>query len=155
MWQQLAKFVLKYRLPLLISLFAITALMGYFASKVTLSYEFAKAIPADNPKYLDYVAFRQKFGDDGNVLVIGVQSEKLFELNTFKTYLKLQEQLKKVQYVETVLSVPSAITLHKDEVSQKLNAVKIFCEALHSSSFKAISVTAILASKCNSLVFKL
>ena len=134
MWQQLAKFVLKYRLPLLISLFAVTAVMGYFASKVTLSYEFAKAIPADNPKYLDYVAFRQKFGDDGNVLVIGVQSEKLFELNTFKTYLKLEEQLKKVQYVETVLSVPSAITLHKDEASQKLNAVKIFADTLNTQA---------------------
>ena len=134
MWQQLAKFVLKYRLPLLISLFAITAVMGYFASKVTLSYEFAKAIPADNPKYLDYVAFRQKFGDDGNVLVIGVQSEKLFELNTFKTYLNLEEQLKKVQYVETVLSVPSAITLHKDETSQKLNAVKIFPDTISTQA---------------------
>ena len=134
MWQQLAKFVLKYRLPLLISLFAITAVMGYFASKVTLSYEFAKAIPADNPKYLDYVAFRQKFGDDGNVLVIGVQSEKLFELNTFKTYSNLEEQLKKVQYVETVLSVPSAITLHKDETSQKLNAVKIFPDTISTQA---------------------
>ena len=134
MWQQLAKFVLKYRLPLLISLFAITAMMGYFASKVTLSYEFAKAIPADNPKYLDYVAFRQKFGDDGNVLVIGVQSDKLFELNTFKTYLKLEKQLKKVQYVETVLSVPSAITLHKDEASQKLDAVKIFADTINTQA---------------------
>ena len=66
MWQRLAKFVIQFRLALLVALFALTALMGYFASKVTLSYEFAKAIPVTNPKYLDYVAFRQKFGDDGN-----------------------------------------------------------------------------------------
>jgi hypothetical protein len=31
MWQRLAKFVLQYRLPLLIILFATTAIMGYFA----------------------------------------------------------------------------------------------------------------------------
>ncbi len=134
MWQQLAKFVLKYRLPLLLSLFAITAAMGFFASKETLSYEFAKAIPADNPKYLDYVAFRQKFGDDGNVLVIGVQSEKLFELKTFKTYLRLEEQLKKVQYVETVLSVPSAITLYKDTASQHLISVRIFADSINTQA---------------------
>ena len=61
MWQALAKFVLKNRLLLLILLFAATALMGYYALQVKLSYEFARAIPTDNPKYLDYQAFRQKF----------------------------------------------------------------------------------------------
>jgi predicted RND superfamily exporter protein len=133
MWQRLAKFVLQYRLPLLIILFAVTAVMGYFASRVTLSYEFAKAIPADNPKYLDYVAFRQKFGDDGNLLVVGIQTiqtDKIFELNTFKAYRNLEVQLKKVSDVETVLSVPSSITLHKDELTGKLNAVKIFSDSI-------------------------
>ena len=126
MWQRLGKFVLQYRLPLLFALLAVTGIMGYFANKVTLSYEFAKAIPSDNPKYRDYIAFRQKFGDDGNLLVVGLQSTKIFELSTFKSYLHLEEQLKKVSNVESVLSVPSAITLHKDEVTEKLNAVKIF-----------------------------
>ena len=59
MWQGLGKFVLKYRAALLILLFSLTALMGYFASQVKLSYEFARAIPTDNPKYKDYMAFRQ------------------------------------------------------------------------------------------------
>ena len=82
MWKRLGAFVIKYRLPLLILLCAATALMSFYASKVTLSYEFAKAIPTDNQKYKDYKAFREKFGDDGNVLVVGIQSDKLFELNT-------------------------------------------------------------------------
>ena len=130
MWQRLGKFVLHYRLALLIALFAITGMMGYFANKVTLSYEFAKAIPADNPKYLDYVAFRQKFGDDGNLLVVGIKTDKIFELKNFKSYLQLEENLRKVSNVENVLSVPSAITLHKDELSEKLNAVKIFADSI-------------------------
>ena len=134
MWQRLGKFVLQYRLTLLIALFVITGIMGYFANKVTLSYEFAKAIPSDNPKYRDYVAFRQKFGDDGNLLVVGVQTDKIFELNTFKSYLHLQEQLKKVSNVENVLSVPSSITLHKDEVTEKLIPHKIFADSLSTQA---------------------
>ena len=130
MWQRLAKFVLQYRLLLLIVLLALTAFMGYHASKVTLSYEFAKSIPADNPKYLDYVSFRQKFGDDGNVLVMAVQTDKLFELKTFKAYLNLQEQLKKVKDVDNVLGVPSAILLQKNELTQKLDPVKIFADSI-------------------------
>jgi len=134
MWQRLAKFVLQYRLSLLIILFAVTALMGYFASKVTLSYEFAKSIPADNPKYLDYVSFRNKFGDDGNVLVMAVQTDKMFELKTFKAYAHLEEQLKKVKDVDNVLGLPSSIILHKNEITQKFEALKIFPDSINTQA---------------------
>jgi len=86
MWQRLGNFVIRYRLPLLIVLFACTGIMAYFGSKVKLSYEFAKAIPKSNPVYKDYVAFRQVFGDDGNALVVGIQTDKLFQLDYFNAY---------------------------------------------------------------------
>ena len=134
MWKRLGSFVIHYRLPLLIALFAVTAVMGFFASKVKLSYEFAKAIPVDNPKYKEYKDFRAKFGDDGNVLVVGVQSDQLFELATFKAYYNLQQRLKQVSDVEDVLSVPSAINLQKDSVTEKLNAVKIFPDSISTQA---------------------
>ena len=86
MWKRLGIFVLKYRLPLLLLLTFITAVMGFFASKVKLSYEFAKAIPTNNIKYKEYKAFRDKFGDDGNVLVVGIKSDNIFELKNFNEY---------------------------------------------------------------------
>ncbi len=130
MWQQLAKFVIKNRFILLVFLFISTAVMGYFASKVKLSYEFSKAIPTNNPKYIDYLAFKNKFGDDGNLLVVGVSTNKLFELNTFKAYQQLPLNLKKINGVEDILSVPGAFNLVKDTVSEKLNAVKIFPDTI-------------------------
>ena len=77
MWQRLASFVLKFRLPLLIALFAVTGTMAYFAGKVQLSYDFIKAIPQDDPKYQEYLAFKKQFGEDGNLLVVGVQTDKI------------------------------------------------------------------------------
>lgn len=134
MWQRLGSFVIKNRLILLIGLFAVTAVMGYFASKVKLSYEFAKAIPTDNPKYKEYLDFREKFGDDGNVLVIAMQTDKFFELNHFKAYCTLQEQLRKVSNVNNILSVPAAITLHKNELTEKLIPVKIFNDSISTQA---------------------
>jgi predicted RND superfamily exporter protein len=64
MWQRLAKWVLKNRLILLLLLFAATVVMAFFAAKIKMSYEFSKAIPADNLKYQDYLSFKEKFGDD-------------------------------------------------------------------------------------------
>ena len=130
MWQRLAKFVLKNRLILLTLLFAITAVMAFFASRIQLSYEFSKAIPTDNPKYQDYLSFKKKFGDDGNVLVIGVQSDQFFQLQNFKAFTKLNNELKKVPYVEDVLSVANAVNLIKDTASKKLDVEPIFAKDL-------------------------
>jgi predicted RND superfamily exporter protein len=132
MWQRLGNLVIKYRLALLVLLFISTGLMGYFASKVKLSYEFAKAIPEDNQKYKDYLAFKDKFGDDGNVLVIGIKTDSLFDLNIFKAYADFQHQLKQIKNVQDVLGVTSAIELVKDSVTEKLDPVKIFPDDINT-----------------------
>ena len=132
MWQRLAKFVLKNRLLLLILLFAVTAVMAFFAGKIQLSYEFSKAIPTDNPKYQDYLSFKQKFGDDGNVLVVGVQSDQFFQLKNFRAFHQLSREIKQVPYVEDVLSVANAVDLLKDTASQKLDAIPVFPKDLQT-----------------------
>ena len=132
MWQSLAKFVIKNRFVLLAVLLASTAFMGFQASKVKLSYEFSKAIPTDNPKYIDYTDFKNKFGDDGNLLVVGITTKDLFILKTFKQYQQLQQNLKSVEGVEDILSVPGAFTLVKNVETEKLNAVKIFSDTINT-----------------------
>ncbi len=126
MWQRLGKFVIQNRLILLIALVLATWLMGYYASKVKLSYDFSKAIPTDNPKYLEYQAFKKTFGDEGNLLVIGIRSDSLFTLKNFTAYQQLQDQVKKLNAVEDILGIPGAVNLEKDSAAEKLNAVKIF-----------------------------
>ena len=132
MWQSLGKLVLKFRGSLLVLLLLITVAMGFYASKVKLSYEFSKAIPTDNPKYKEYLAFKQKFGDDGNLLVAGIQTDSLFTLKIFNDYRQLHQQLKKVKFVEDVLSIPAAINLLKDSATEKLVAQKIFSDSIQT-----------------------
>ena len=126
MWESTGRFVLKYRVALLLLLAVATALMAWQASKVELSYEFSKSIPVDNPKYQEYQSFKKKFGEDGNLLVIGVQTDKLFTQPVFNDYKQLNEHLRQIRNVEDVLSVPGAVNLIKDSSAEKLQAVSIF-----------------------------
>ena len=128
MWRKTGQFILANRIPLLIVLIAATALMGYHASKVELSYEFTRAIPANHPANKTYQAFKQKYGQDGNLLVIGIQTKELFNEKLFNDYASLHRQLKKVNGVTDVISVPSAVNLVKDSATEKLNATNIFSE---------------------------
>jgi predicted RND superfamily exporter protein len=126
MWESIARLVLKFRLFWLIALLGVTGFMAYRASRVKLSYDFNSAIPTDNPKYKAYQEFRKKFGEDGNVLVVGVQTDKLFQRDIFMDYTGLMENIRKVPGVDDVLGVASAINLVKDTATQKPRAVPIF-----------------------------
>ena len=125
MWHNIAAFIIKYRIALLIILLADTSVMGYFASQVKLSYDFNSAVPTDNQKYIEYQKFRKQFGEDGNLMVIGVKTGEFFSPSFYKDYSVLVSQIAKVNAVENVLSIPGAITLVKDTVTQKLKVVNI------------------------------
>jgi predicted RND superfamily exporter protein len=126
MWQRLGKSILKYRLLLLLVLVAITGFMAYHASKVQLSYDFSRAIPINNSKYKAYQEFRKKFGEDGNLLVIGIQTDSFFKEKLFNAYASLQSNLKKVKGVVDIIAVPAAVNLVKIPETEKLKADTIF-----------------------------
>jgi predicted RND superfamily exporter protein len=100
--------------------------MGYYASKVQLSYEFSRAIPIDHPKYKAYQAFRQQFGEDGNVMVIGIQTDRFFTKDFFNAYAGFATSLKELEAVEGVLSIPAAGNLTKDTTAGNLRAISVF-----------------------------
>jgi len=134
MWQSIGQFILRFRLLLLLILLGLTSFMAYQASKVELSYEFARAIPTDHPKYKAYQEFRKKFGEDGNLLVIGIQTDKLLQENIFNSYISLQNELKKTTGVEDIISIPSAVNLVKDSVTEKLRAETVFADSALTQS---------------------
>jgi predicted RND superfamily exporter protein len=134
MWQSLGQFIFKYRLFLLLILVTATAFMAYHASKVELSYEFARAIPTDHPKYKAYQDFKKRFGEDGNLFVIGIQTDQLFSAEKFNGYSGLQRDLKKINGVEDIISIPSSVNLVKDSATQKLKAISIFRDTILSQN---------------------
>lgn len=130
MWQALGKAVLNNRKKIIAITIIITALLSYEASKVELSYDFSKAIPTDNIKYKTYLDFKKKFGEDGNLVTIGFISDNVFKVPFFNNFSTFQKNLKKINGVEEILSIPGAITLKKNDSTQKLVAVKIFPDSI-------------------------
>jgi len=113
--------------------------MGYFAAQVKISYEFTSAVPTDNAKYIEYQNFRKQFGEDGNLMFIGVRTKDFFTPVFFKDYATLARQIARVKSVENVLSIPGAFTLAKDTVTQKLKATPISADSfVNVDSFKNI-----------------
>ncbi|MCA6468488.1 MAG: MMPL family transporter [Chitinophagaceae bacterium] len=126
MWYTLGKFILKYRLQMLLLLTVITAFMGWKASQVQLSYDFTRALPTDNQKYREYQQFLRTFGADANTVVVGIQTDKMYDPAFFNQVSDLHQRLKKVKAVTGVLSVPEAVGLVNDTAEGKLIPTRLF-----------------------------
>ena len=126
MWQKIGEAVLRYRLALLLSVTVITGVMAYYAAQVKMSYDFGRAIPTDHPEFQTYLSFKQTFGEDGNILAVGLQTDKLFEWKTFNRFISLHDSLKRIRGVDDVLSPVSAINLVRNDTTGRLSAVRIF-----------------------------
>jgi uncharacterized protein len=126
MWYSLGKMIVKNRLAALLILLVLTSIMGYYASQVKLSYDYTRAVPTDNQKYIDYQAFLKRFGADGNTVVLGIESDQFFSKDLFNKVGALHQKLKKINGVTGVLSIPETITLGTDSVTGKMSPLKIF-----------------------------
>jgi len=140
-WHQLGKNIVKYKLAALGFLAVTTLIMGYFAIQVKLSYEFTKAIPEDNPKFVIYKEFVKKFGVDGTTMVVGFQTDSFFTTRIFNQVADLQKDIKTIPGVTEVVSVPNAYTIVKDSSASKFLAHKIFNAPYASDSALAADRT--------------
>ena len=95
--------------------------MTYETTRVKLSYEFYKTVPEDNVAYQDYEDFKAIFGEEGNVLFLGIQSERFFELDYFNDWCALEKSIKEIEDVESTLSVPSTYNLVKNIAERRFD----------------------------------
>ena len=126
MWYRLGAFVLKNRVTLLIGLLLANVFAIYEASKVKMSYDFSRAVPVDNPKFMEFQAFKDKFGEDAAAVVVGIESKDFFTPKVFNAVIQLGKELKTVPNVQDVLSVPVTLNLLNDTINKKFRSKPIF-----------------------------
>jgi uncharacterized protein len=126
MWYRLGQNILKYKKTYLFFILLSTVVMGYFAVQIKLSYEYTKAIPSDNPKFIVYNEFVKKYGVDGTTVVVGFKTDDFYTKAFFNQVDALHKVIKQNSAVAEVMSIPTAYTISKDSVDTKFNATKIF-----------------------------
>ena len=115
MFTYISRFILKHRTFLIVVLTLLTAFMAFKGKDVSLSYENSSLLPEKDSTRMAYVKFKNLFGEDGNVIVIGAKNPRIFELDQFNAWVDLSEQIRKVDGIREVVSINRAINLKKNE----------------------------------------
>ena len=132
MWSKVAQFIIKFKLPMIVVIGLITVVMGYFAMKVEMSYEFTRTVPLDDPEMIFFNNFKKQFGEDGNMMAIGVKDSALFQLENFQKFRTFSDELKNIEGVGEILSLPLLKIIQKDTVQTKFYLTNLFPENISS-----------------------
>ncbi|MBK3516279.1 efflux RND transporter permease subunit [Carboxylicivirga marina] len=128
MWINIARFILRNRIAILVALLAITIFMGIMSRRIEMSYQYAPLLPEDDPTYLEYQDFLSIYGNEGNMVIVGVENEDFFELNDFNTWQEFSESLLKIDGVTSVFSVGQSYNLKKNSKKKHFEIAPIFPE---------------------------
>jgi len=111
-WQAIATFLIRRRIPILIALASLTAFM-WVVRGTEISHELNEVIPTGDEEMQFYLRFIEEFGDDGNVMVIGID-QAFRELEVFNDLYDLVERVKEVPGVENVVAITHIFDIEAD-----------------------------------------
>ena len=137
-WEGVARIILRNRIIILVIILGITVFLGMQWNNMRFTYTEANLLPDDHEINLEYNEFLNKFGEEGNLIVIGVKDSTLFTVNKLNAWNKLSDTLKTFNEVETVVSIRDLQKLIRDDKNERFKLEPFIKDSL--SSIKQIDI---------------
>ncbi len=118
-WAAIARIILKNRILIIILItIATLGLVSQF-KHMRFTYTEANLLPDDHEINQEYNNFIEKFGDEGNLIIIGVKDKSFFTPEKFNAWSKLGKELKKNKHITNVIGVSDIQELIKNKKEKK------------------------------------
>ncbi|MBC7643298.1 MAG: RND family transporter, partial [Flavobacterium sp.] len=125
-WEYLSGLILKNRLVILSLILVITIFLGLQWRNLSMTYQEANLLPKDHVANIEYNQFLGKFGEEGNLIVIGFQDNRFFTPKAFLAWKELMSGLKSCKEIDLVVSISDLKKLEKDTINEKFQLVPFF-----------------------------
>ncbi|TRX38476.1 MMPL family transporter [Flavobacterium sp. ZT3R18] len=122
-WELIARVVLKNRILMLSIIALITVLLAMQWKNIHFTHTEANLLPDDNIVNIEYNAFLNTFGEEGNLIVIGVKNDAIFTPKVYASWVKLMNTIKSNKDVDLVISLNDLKKLQKNEALEKFELV--------------------------------
>ncbi len=119
MWKYIVRIILRFRIPILLIIGAVTVFMAYEGSKVKMSYEMARMLPDSDSTSIEYEKFRKQFGQDGSVIFVAIQDPLLFTLQHYDDWYDITQNVLNIKGVQGVVSATRVYTLVRNDSLKK------------------------------------
>jgi len=128
-WELIARIVLRNRILMLSIIAAITVFLALQWKNIHFTFTEANMLPDDNIANVEYNAFLDKFGEEGNLIIIGVKDSTFFTPKAYAAWSKLMNTIKQNQEVDLVVSLNDLKKLQKNEALETFELVPFVDES--------------------------
>lgn len=125
-WGAVANLILRNRFLILGSLLLVTLCLATQWKYMRFTFSEANLLPNKHPENLQYDAFVDTFGEEGNLIVIAVKDERFFEKQIFDQWITLNDKIETYPEVDFTLSTNNVQELVKDEKLKKFVLQSVF-----------------------------
>jgi predicted RND superfamily exporter protein len=122
-WDYIASRILRNRVFLLVLVLLFTIFMSFQWKNMRFTFTEANLLPDDHKVNIQYNSFLEKFGEEGNLVVLGFKDKNFFTEKNVKAWEKFVAEIKKDKAVELTLSIEDLKVLKKDTLEQKFKLV--------------------------------
>ena len=114
-WNFIASRILRNRITIILILVGITVFLGFQWQHMQFSYTEANLLPDDAPINQQYAEFEDRFGSDGNLIMIATDDPDLFTKDKFEAWTQLADSLASFPEIKSVMGVHNLQSLQKQE----------------------------------------
>ena len=114
-WEALARIILRNRVLILILIGLGTGLMISQWNKMRFTYTEANLLPDSHPINLEYNTFLDVFGEEGNVIVLGVKESTLLYVEKLNAWNKFCKSFQNNNNIETIITLQDLRKLTKNK----------------------------------------
>lgn len=97
--------------------------MSFQWKNMRFTFTEANLLPDDHEVNIQYNSFLEKFGEEGNLVVLGFKDKNFFTEKNYKAWEKFVSEIKKDKATELTLSIEDLRVLEKDTIAQKFKLV--------------------------------
>ena len=127
-WNTVARLILRNRVLILLIITGITIFLASQWQHMKFSHTEANLLPDDHEVNQQYQEFVERFGEEGNVIVMAVSDSSLFTPSKFAAWNELADKLNEYPEVETVISIGDLKKLQKQQDAQRFEMVPLVRE---------------------------
>jgi len=118
-WAKTARIILRNRILILLLIAAITYGLSTQWEHMRFATSEVNLLPDEHPENLQYQEFLKLFGEEGNIIVLGIRDSSLYHPENFNQWNILSEKLEAFPEVDFVLSSDNLQELVRDKEKQE------------------------------------
>lgn len=131
-WEVVARLILRNKIIILIVIVLATLFLSTQWKNMRFTFTEANLLPDHHDVNITYNQFLEIFGEEGNLIVLGVKDSSLFSVEKLNAWNRLSESFKHYDEVETVLSIKDLQKLVKNTEEQKFELQAFIKDSLSS-----------------------